>query len=51
MGSCKSAPFNVETDNHWESKTMLNYGHDQAHKREHWLGNRAREKQKWQGQS
>lgn len=32
MDSSKSVPWHVETDYHQESKTMLNYDHDQAHK-------------------
>lgn len=50
MDSAKSTPLNVESDNHWESKTMSNYDHDRAHKRKHLLGNPACVKQKWQGE-
>ena len=51
MDSAKSIPLNVESDNQWEKKTMLNYDRNCAHKREHLLGNQARVKQKWQRES
>lgn len=41
MDSFKYLPLNVESDNQWENKTLLNCDHHDGHETENLLGNQA----------